>query len=368
MNLGVFLYRGGSFKELEKEGHDNLLVYYLKRYSKRFDKIFVFSYKDEERGDLPKNCVLVKNRYRIPLFLYQFLIPIINRKNIGKCDVFRVFHISGTIPAIITKWFFGKKYVTTYGYLWLQTRSREKPSFWRKIEYPFGKMIEFLGLKKAEKVIVTIKTTRDYVEKYIDGNKIEKIPNSVDTGLFKPINIKSGKKRRVIFIGRLNKIKNLHNLIKAFSDIGSDAELVFVGYGKEKEGLEKYAKKMGINLIFRGVVPRERIPIELNQSDVFILPSFSEGQPKVLLEAMSCGLPCIASDIPSLREIIKDGFNGFLCKTDSESIKSCIKDVLNNSSVAKRVGKNAREFIKNNFSAEVLLEKEIKLLKEVGKR
>ncbi len=229
-------------------------------------------------------------------------------------------------------------------------------------------MIEFLGLKKAEKVIVTVKTTRDYVEKYIDGNKIEKIPNSVDTGLFKPIKIKSGKKRRVIFIGRLNKIKNLHNLIKAFSDVGSNVELVFVGYGKEKEDLEKYAKKMGINLIFRGVVPRERIPIELNQSDVFILPSFSEGQPKVLLEAMSCGLPCIASDIPSLREIIKDGFNGFLCKTDSESIKSCIKDVLNNSSMAKRVGKNAREFIKNNFSAEVLLEKEIKLLKEVGKR
>ncbi|UCD07053.1 MAG: glycosyltransferase family 4 protein [Candidatus Aenigmatarchaeota archaeon] len=368
MNLGVFLYRGGSFRELKREGHDNLLVYYLKRYSKHFDNIFVFSYKDEERGDLPKNCVLVKNRYRIPLFLYQFLIPIINRKYIGKCGVFRVFHISGTIPAIITKWVFGKKYVTTYGYLWLQTRSGEKPGFWRKIEYPFGKIIEFLGLRKSEKVILTVKTTRDYVEKYIDRNKIEKIPNSVDTELFKPMKIKSGEKKRVVFIGRFSKIKNLYNLIEAFSDIGSGAELVFVGYGEEKEALKGHAKKMGTDLIFRGVIPREQIPTELNQSNVFILPSFSEGQPKVLLEAMSCGLPCIVSDIPSLREIIKDGFNGFLCKTDSKSIKNCIKRVLDNPKNSEKVGKNARKFIKNNFSADVLIEREIKLLKKVGKR
>lgn len=367
MNLGVFLYRGGSFRELKKEGHDNLLQYYIDMYSKKFDRVFVFSYADEERR-LSKNCILVKNKYKIPLFLYQFLLPIVNRKYVKKCDVFRVFHISGTLPAIITKCLFRKKYITTYGYLWLQTRSREKPSLWRRVEYPFGKIIEFLGLKKAERVIVTVETTRDYVKVYVDGNKIEKIPNSVDTELFKPMKTRRSKRKEVIFIGRLNKIKNLHNLIDAFSGIGSSVELILVGYGEEKGALERHAKEVGTNLVFRGVVPREQIPIELNKSDVFILPSFSEGHPKVLLEAMSCGLPCIVSDIPSLREIVKDGFNGFLCKTNSESIRNCIKRVLNDPDVAKRVGENAREFIKNNFSADVLIEEEIKLLKEVGKR
>jgi glycosyltransferase involved in cell wall biosynthesis len=367
MNLGVFLYRGGSFRELKKEGHDNLLQYYIERYSKRFDKVYVFSYADEKRK-LPKNCILVKNKHRLPLFLYQFLMPIVNRKYIKDCDVFRVFHISGTIPAMITKCFFRKKYVTTYGYLWLQTRSKEKPGMKRKFEYVFGKAIETFGLKKAENVIVTVKTTEDYVRDYVDEEKIIKIPNSVDTKLFKPMNIRNGKRKRVVFIGRFNRIKNLHNLIEAFSGIGHDKELVMVGSGDDKESLERQAKELGINLIFTGVVPREQIPIELNKSDVFILPSFSEGQPKVLLEAMSCGLPCIVSDIPSLREIVKDGHNGFLCQTDSDSIKNCLKKVLSKPEISKRVGKNAREYIEKKFSAETLIEKEIKLLKEVGKK
>lgn len=365
MNLGVFLYRGGSFRQLKKGGNDNLLQYYIERYCKSFDKVFVFSYADEKRC-LPKNCVLVRNKYRLPLFLYQFLMPIINREHIRKCDVFRVFHISGTIPAVITKCLFRKKYVTTYGYLWLQTRNREKPGLRRKSEYVFGKAIENFGLRKAENVIVTVKTTEDYVKKYVNMDRIAKIPNSVDTELFRPMELKRNKKTRIIFIGRFNKIKNLYSLVEACSGINSD--LIFVGQGEEKRGLREHAKEMGVNLIFTGVVPREKIPNELNKSDVFILPSFSEGQPKVLLEAMSCGLPCIVSDIPSLREIIKDGYNGFLCKTDAESIKSCINKVLRNPAISKKVGENAREYIKKNFSAETLIEKEIKLLKETGKR
>ncbi|MFC2143820.1 glycosyltransferase family 4 protein [Candidatus Aenigmatarchaeota archaeon] len=365
MNLGVFLYRGGSFRELKREGHDDLLQYYIERYSKEFDKVYVFSYADEKRK-LPKNCILVKNKHKIPLSLYQFLMPIINRKYVRDCNVFRVFHISGTLPAIITKILFKKKYVTTYGYLWLQTRAREKPSIKRKLEYVFGKTIEVFGLKKSERIIVTVKTTRNYVKKYVNGRKIVKIPNSVDTELFSPRG--NQKKNRIIFVGRFNKIKNLYNLIEAISRIDSKLELVLVGQGEEESRLKEHAKKLGVNLIVRGVVARELIPNELNKSEIFVLPSFSEGQPKVLLEAMSCGLPCIVSDIPSLREIVKDEYNGFLCKTDSESIKRCLERVLENTNLNNRVGKNARDYIENNFSADHLIEKEIKLLKEIGKR
>lgn len=368
MNLGIFLYRGGSFNKLREVGQESRFInYYLKKYSKRFDNVFVFSYENEKR-DLPKNCKLISNKHRIPLFLYQFLMPIINRKCVKRCDVFRVFHISGTIPAVVSKVFFKKKYVTTYGYLWMQTRSKEKPSPWRAIEHLFGKMIESFGLKKAEKIIVTVDLTKNYVKKYVMGDKIKKIPNSVDMNLFKPMKKVSSKNKRIVFIGRFSKIKNLYNLVEAFSDLGSDTSLVLIGDGEEREYLKKHAKKVGCGLILKGIVPHEKIPYELNQCDVFALPSFSEGQPKVLLEAMSCGLPCIVSDIPSLREIIRDGFNGFLCKTNSDSIKKCIKRVLDKPSISEKVGKNAREFIKKNFSADVLIEKEIKLLKEIGKK
>ena len=203
MNLGVFLYRGGSFRKLEKEGHDKLLEYYIKRYSDGFDNVSIFSYENEVREGLPENCRIVGNSHGIPLFLYQFLMPILNRKQVRKCDCFRCFHISGTIPAVITKCFFGKKYVTTYGYLWLHTRNREKPSRWRKAEYVFGKAIEVIGLKKAENVIVTVDTTRDHIKKHVDEERIIKIPNSVDTRLFGPKKRKSGKANRIISIGNI---------------------------------------------------------------------------------------------------------------------------------------------------------------------
>jgi glycosyltransferase involved in cell wall biosynthesis len=365
MNLGVFLYRGGSFRELKKEGHDNLLQYYIERYSNSFDKVYIFSYANEDRK-LPRNCILIKNTHKIPLILYQFFMPIINRKQIRSCDVFRVFHISGTLPAMITKCLFRKKYVTTYGYLWLQTRNKENPGIKSKFENVFGKIIETFGLKKSEKVIVTVKTTSDYVKNYVSGNRIIKIPNSVDTKLFSPK--KNRINNRIVFVGRFSKIKNLYGLIEAISSIESKPELVLVGQGEEEKKLEEHAKKMGVNMIIRGVVPRERVPDEINGSEVFILPSFSEGQPKVLLEAMSCGLPCIVSDIPSLREIVKDGYNGFLCGTDPSSIRKCLEKVLEDKKLQRKVGDNAREYIKNNFSAQPLIDKEIKLLKEIGKR
>ncbi|GAF93140.1 unnamed protein product, partial [marine sediment metagenome] len=109
--------------------------------------------------------------------------------------------------------------------------------------------------------------------------------------------------------------------------------------------------------------PNQKLPEELNKSNLFILPSLYEGCPKVLLEAMSCGLPCIGTNVAGIKEIIKHKKNGYLCRTDATSIKKVILNVLNNKELKERLSKNARKTITEHFSLESILKEEVKIYK-----
>jgi len=363
MKLGIFLHRGGSLENWKKVGQDNRFINtYLKNYSKKFEKIYIFSYANESRK-LPKNCVLVPNRYRIPNILYPFLIPIIHKKKIKECDIFRVFHISGTIPAVISKILYKKKYVTTYGYLWL------KDLLFRKMyhQYFFAKLVEYFGLRLADGVIVTIDVTKNYVKRFTRG-RIIKIPNSVDTNLFRPMKIKKGKIKRIIRTGRIEEAKNIPSLIKAVSLLKDKAELVmFCNINELTKELTQLAKELGVKMKIHDIIPNEELPKELNKADVFVIPSFFEGHPKVLIEAMACGLPCIGTNVRGIKEVIKDGETGLLCGTDPESIAEKIQWVFDHPKEAKKLGKNARKYVLENLSSDRLLSVEIDFIKDIAK-
>src|SRR5579872_5805640 len=100
MNLGVILAIGESFNDLSKKGQlKRMIDYNIKTYSKNFNSVTIFSYEDEKLI-LPKNCVLIPNKYKIPRFLYSLLMPIVNYKEFKNCDFFRCFQVTGSIPAI----------------------------------------------------------------------------------------------------------------------------------------------------------------------------------------------------------------------------------------------------------------------------
>ena len=363
MNLGIFVHRGGSLENWRTVGQDKRFVdLYLKRYAREFDKVYVFSYADanEKRDDLPKNVIIVPNRYRMPFSVYSFLMPVIHRKLIRKCDVFRVFHISGTPSAVISKYLFRKPYITTYAYLWLHDIRFHK----KYLEFFVAKPVEWIGLKKADRIIITLDKTKEYVMRFVKPEKIAYIPNGVDTTVFRKLPLKKHGKR-VISMGRFVKIKNYDNLIKAVAKIAG-AELVLYGDGPEAGNLKKLAKKEGCKLTLGGMIPNEKLPQEINRADVFVLPSHSEGMPKALLEAMACEIPCIVSDLPTLQEVVKDGRNGFVCERSPESIMERIEYVFNNRNEAERVAIAGRKLVLEKFSIDKLVGEEIKLLKELG--
>ena len=169
-----------------------------------------------------------------------------------------------------------------------------------------------------------------------------------------------------MYIGRLEKQKNLENLVRALSQF-KNSKVVFYGQGSFKNNLKAQAKKLRVNLTINHPVEYRKIPLVLSQADIFALPSLEEGNPKILLEAMSCQKAVIGSNVNGIKEIITNDYDGLLADTDSQSIARAIKK-LENKSLRERLGENARKYIIENYEINKLLGREVTLIKKMAIR
>jgi len=142
------------------------------------------------------------------------------------------------------------------------------------------------------------------------------------------------KEREVISVARLLPIKGISYLIKAMTRV-KDGSLVIIGDGPERTKLELLSKHLELSdrVFFTGwISERSGILDHLEQATVFVLPSLSEGLPRVLIEAMACGLPVVATNVGGVPEAVVDGVNGLLVpprdeKALAEAIEHLFKDI-----------------------------------------
>jgi len=161
------------------------------------------------------------------------------------------------------------------------------------------------------------------------------------------------KRFRIVYIGRLEKVKNVASLIKAFAKLSDDIiELILVGDGREKESLENLVTDLKISdkVYFKGFCSE---PSKyLCSADLFVLPSYSEGFGIAAVEAMFLKVPVLATNIGGVHEFITDGQTGWLFNpNDPEELKKKLEEIIK-SKILKKVGWKGYESAVNTFSIE----------------
>jgi glycosyltransferase involved in cell wall biosynthesis len=194
------------------------------------------------------------------------------------------------------------------------------------------------------------------------SKKIFVIPNYVDTTSFCP-NPSIKKEFDILFVGRLVEQKNIIGLLDSISVL--NVKVMIVGAGELDSLIKNELKKSNCKISWLQNISNNSLPSLMNRSSIFILPSHYEGHPKTIIEAMACGMPVIGANSPGIKEIINHGHNGYLCETNSDSIKSAIEALLINPSMCQFLGKNARKYTVEKFSLDKIAKVEYEQYKTV---
>lgn len=111
---------------------------------------------------------------------------------------------------------------------------------------------------------------------------------------------------------------------------------------------------------------REDMPDVLAQADITCLPSYREGLPKALIEALAMGLPCVTTDVPGCREVVTDGDNGFLVPArDAESLAEALAKLIDDASLREQMGRRGRVRAETEFSNERVIAETLNVYREM---
>lgn len=284
-----------------------------------------------------------------------FLIPIYLKYKKIDFDKYDIIHTNAEFGCWFKKE--NKKFVVTIHNFIFDKEFQKYNSIFKKIFYYFWiKPNLKKSLHFADKFIAISKYTKDNIVNYFKLKKdIEIIYNGIDTDLFKLLNLKrENKKIKILFVGNLIKRKGIDLLPKIMEKLGNDYELYFTS-GLRTDKIPKYLKRE--NMIILGRMTHKELLVEYNKCDILLLPSRLEGFGYSVVEAMSCGKPVVATNHSSLKELVDNGKNGYLCEINNvddfvEKIKIIKKRLDDGENFL-----NNHDYVKSNFSLEIMAKK-----------
>ena len=235
-------------------------------------------------------------------------------------------------------------------------------SFNDKFSAPAGLLFK-INCKLADKIILYSPSLIKELDLDNHRNKIEiahrHLPNLNKFKIKKDMEYRDNL---IGYVGRLSAEKGILNLIKSFPpmlETNPKLKLCIIGDGPERGSIEKFIenKRITNHVELMGWVDHEDIPNYLNKFKLLVIPSFTEGLPNIMLEAMACGTPVLATPVGSIRDIISDGVNGFIMENNSsESIKKNILRALTHKDLMS-MGKVSHLYVEKEFNYEDTLER-----------
>ncbi len=216
-----------------------------------------------------------------------------------------------------------------------------------------------------------------YVKAAFRRESLSVLPHGVDVDRFKPEERVAGPAPvKLIYVGRLFPAKGVHVLIEAAKVIrekGRDFRIDIIGKGQERyeEDLRKKIEEYGLGpkVILKGMVPQEDLPEHYRQADIAVAPSLKETFGITLIEAMSSGLPVVASGVEAIPENIEDGVDGMLVKPENPDVLAgAVISLMDDREKRLRMGRAAREKAVRDFSLQKFISKLEEILFSVSKR
>jgi len=189
-----------------------------------------------------------------------------------------------------------------------------------------------------------------------DWERLQVVHCGVDTERFGYHEVRA-QVCKLLYTGRLATEKGLGVLFESLRNLqarGYDLQLTLLGDGSDRRRLEELAQRLGISarVVFAGYASPERLRECLQGSDLFILPSFAEGVPVSLMEAMACGVPVLSTYVGGVAELVTPGQTGLLVPpADSAALADAIARYCDDPELRQRVARRARETVVTDFNA-----------------
>ena len=238
--------------------------------------------------------------------------------------------------------------------------------------FPGSQWLDLFLARYTQFGIVNSKRVQQLIRDHLDWpeSRVVQIANGLDTTVFSPERPDPERRKRlglpesgtiVVMVGRLTEVKNWPMFVSVAQIVAeARSNVCFVGvgrtedpdsvYGKVKDLVDKYG--LGPNRI-RFLGQRRDVNEILAQSNLSVLTSDYEGMPNVVLEAMSCALPVIATRVSGTEELVADDKTGFLVAPgDAEGMAEHILYCIDHPKRTEAIGRQAREFVVENFSFE----------------
>jgi len=327
----------------------------LSYYSQHNEAVYVEPISYDRRYDVKENTSFLSR------FIYGFRdysTSIKETKEKIKSNTYNVLHLCSSAQLSLIKDYYILKYARKKG---LKT----------VLHLHFGRIPELFEnnnwetflLKKVAQIanMIVVMDANSYSVLKENGFNVSYLPNPISPVILDQICSMRGSVSRIVskvlYVGHVIPSKGVYELVKACGNI-SDIELHLIGTIDEdvRNELNKITKlnEASDYLKIRGAMPHEQVVQEMLSAGVFVLPSYTEGFPNVILEAMACGCPIVATDVGAIPEMldIENGNNNGICvkPKDVEGLRGAIQKMLEDHTYAVQCGQNAQRRVNMLYS------------------
>jgi len=298
--------------------------------------------------------------YPFHVHLHGVFVQKLIRRLEGQVDV---FHLHTPLPPPVDT--VRPMLLTVHSMVRADSTSRKVNSVFdllNRLQTPISAQVEVRLVNSSDSVVAVSKPAGSDAAKVLSrGGEVEVVWNGVDTSFFYPGKQEEADRNSLLYVGRLAPGKGLDDLLMAFGQITEQhplAVLSIAGDGPLLGGTRQSVRRLGLDkrVRFLGhVTSRTALRALYRRAWLVVLPSHHESMPTVVLEAIACGIPVLATSVGSVSEVISDGESGLLVPPrDSVRLGLAMEQVLGDSDFREQLSRAGPFKVRERFSWEVV--------------